>query len=83
MVDDGINEGLGVVDNPSFTRYAKKEDFDAFSKTMNIAMWGADGRDGLVADVNTINVWLKVLTFIATVISPVLTALLLKFVIGG
>ena len=86
MTDKGNGGGIEAPSTPGFTRYVEKEDFDAFRIKMNTAMWGAEGRNGLVADVNGLKAqlrfWMVILTFIATIISPVFTALLLKYIVG-
>ncbi len=85
--DDGNGDGLPTPGQPtSFTQYVEKHEFKEFCVIVETALWGADKRNGLVADVNGLKTQLKmglaVMGFIAGIIGPLITFVLIKYM-GG
>ena len=82
--DDGT--GFGEGSQAGFTKYVEQREFKEFCDTVEVALWGADKRDGLVADVNGLKMHLKIglalIGFIAGVVAPVMTFALIKY-LGG
>jgi len=73
-----------------FTRYVTSEEFRQFcdeSKRdrgrLNNALWGTEGTNGMVKDVHDLKMWIKFLGIIGGIVSPIVTAIIIKFVLGG
>ena len=84
MTDGDKGESTG------FTRYVTSEEFKQFSEQsikdrgrLNNALWGADGTNGIIKDINDLKMWIKFLGIIGGIISPILTAVLVRYIIGG
>jgi len=75
---DGDN-GEGVT---SFTRYATIEELNAFKHDVRAALYGAEGTNGMVKDIHELKMWIKFLGIIGVFLSPVITALILKYMFG-
>jgi len=87
-MNDGNGDGdggTGIVSAPStgFTQYVEKREFQEFCNTIETALWGADKRNGLVADVNELKIqiklWMGIIAFITGIVSPLITVIILKF----
>ena len=68
-----------------FTRYVEKQDFDAFCIKVETNFHGSEGRNGLIGDVrdikNQINLIKWAVGISVGIISPIMTALILKYII--
>jgi len=86
MVNDDSRVGFADGSQASFTKYVEKREFKEFCDTVEVALWGVDKRNGLVADVNGLKTHLKIglalIGFIAGVVAPVITFALIKY-LGG
>lgn len=88
MVRDDGNSGSGAASGSAtgFTQFVEKAEFKKFCETVEVALWGADKRNGLVADVNGLKTQLKIglalMGFIAGVVGPIITYALIKY-LGG
>ncbi len=68
-----------------FTRYVTLSEFDKYCGQndkdhahINKALWGAEGTNGLIKDIHDLKMWIKFLGIAGGVISPLLTAYLIK-----
>lgn len=84
MVEEGGNgEGgrLQYVTSSQFDTYCRRN--DAEHQKFALALWGAEGRNGLIGDVQQIKYMLKLVSFLGglavTVITPLITALIMKY----
>jgi len=83
MTDDGMESG-------GLTRYVTESEFNKYCienerdhKHISNAMWGVEGTNGMIKDINDLKMWIKFLGIIAGFISPILTAILIKYLVGG
>lgn len=72
------------------TRYVTFEQFKQYAELndeehdkVSLALWGAEGRNGLIGDVRDIKLWIKILGFVGgiaiTIIAPLVTTFLLQY----
>jgi hypothetical protein len=78
------NDGSG-----GFTRYVTMETFKQHCDTMkadqdriNTALWGSEGTNGLIKDIHDLKMWIRFLGILASIVSPVVTAVIVKFLLG-
>ena len=69
MVDE-MGEGAS-----GYTQYVTLQEFHTM-------MYGSEGTNGLVKDIHDLKMWIKFLGIIGGFISPVVTALILKYLVG-
>ena len=81
---------MGDGETTGFTRYVTTREFETHSKKndeehhkIEVALWGENGRGGMVKDINDLKLWIKIGGIIIGILSPVVTAYLVKILIGG
>ena len=82
-VNEGNGDGEGAT---GFTRYVTLEEFSAFKRDVRTALYGSEGTSGLTKDIHDIKMQLRLAKWIVgisiSVVSPIITALILKYVMG-
>jgi len=78
--NDG-NGGGSYVSYGEFTKYCEQNEKD--HRHISNAMWGSDGTNGMIKDIHDLKMWIKFLGIVGSVVSPVLTALIVRYLLGG
>jgi hypothetical protein len=73
-----------------WTRYVTLERFEEYCKTndqdlehIQTALWGTERTNGIVKDIHEVKMWIKFLGVMGGFVSPIITALIIKYLIGG
>ena len=83
MTDGNNNHGgsTNYVTEGEFNKYCEQN--EAAHKRISNAMWGNEGTNGMIKDIHDLKMWIKFLGIIGGIISPILTAVLFKYLFGG
>ena len=80
--DDDNGDGLGVyVTHVEFEKICQQNEKD--HTHISNALWGTEGTNGMIKDIHDLKMWIKFLGIVGGVISPVLTALIIRYLLGA
>jgi len=73
-----------------FTRYVTIEQWKDYCENndkdhdhLSDALWGSQRTNGIVKDIHDLKMWIKFLGILGGLITPIITAIIIKFFVGA